>query len=1317
MTAGSPGSYAATATANNGWNMQMVALKPALPSITSLSLNSGRVGTSVTITGTNFGATQGSNTVTFNGTAATSTAWSNTSITAPVPTGATTGNVVVTVGGAPSNGMNFTVYPGIFVTTGSLSALRYGAVATLLANGKVLIEGGGDNNDNGSPGAELYDPATGSFSTVSETTSPYSGAVLLANGKVLFAGGWDSTGHLAVALLYDPVTGSFIPTGSLNTARGGATPTLLNNGQVLIAGGWAGAIGVTASAELYDPATGTFTVTGSLNAARGGGTATRLNNGKVLMVGGWDTNWNFVASAELYDPATGAFTPTGSPNFARAGMSAVLLNNGQVLIVGGQDASSALASAELYDPATGAFSVTGSLHAAHNAPTATLLNNGQVLVAGGVDNNWNALASAEQYDPVTGSFIATGSLNTARSSQTATRLNNGQVLIANAGNAELYQPGTLTPAGLQSIALSPQNPSVGVGGTQQLVATGTFSDGTETLQSATWSSSNATVAAVSNDASNSGTVYGVALGSATISACAGSVCNSTAVTISPPSITSLSPNFGPVATSVRISGAYFGATPGSSTVTFNGTPTDPAYTTWSDTSITTLVPTGATTGNVVVTVGGASSNGVNFTVLPAGFALTGSLSTGRHGANGTLLDNGKVLITGGTDLNNDAVIVAELYDPATGSFRSLDTTPTWSTVTLLDSGKVLIAGGLNGGNALSSAELYDPAAGTFTPTGSLNVARYGATGTLLNTGQVLIMGGYDINDNLVAGAELYDPATGTFSTTGSLNDPRSGIIAALLNSGKVLLAGGWDANSTDLPTTTAELYDPATGLFTVTGSLNDSGSGTSAVLLNNGKAFIPGGYHYGPINSAQLYDSATGTFTLIAMNVGGYEQGGTALLEDGTVLIAGGYGPLATPESRALLYDPVAGTFTPTSSMSAVRIEPTAVRLQDGRVLMVGGFDGNGNILSSAELYQPTTLTPAGLVSITVSSPYPAIPPGAGEQLLATGTFSDNSTETLSSVTWSSSATSVATVTNDAGNSGSAYGMVQGSATIKACAGSVCGTTPLTVIIPAPATVTPSNLTQTYTGHPLTPTATTAPPDLGITWVGAPDTNAGTYSVTATVNDSRYQGSASGTFTINKATATVALSNLTQTYTGSPLTAHGDDRAARPCHRLERRSRHQCRQLLRNRHGERSKLSRQRQRTFIINRPRQQWLAESADHHPHQTGFVNDETAPQLPPGRPSPTSAFSPVCRGQNHPLHDLLTRSDTNYYLAATDSVAVIEPRSAVSRPAMARSPMAGPAHHHPHLHWLRGWRDGGQSHHPADLQHHGYKFELRGGQPLSQ
>jgi hypothetical protein len=95
----------------------------ALPSIVSLSPTSGVAGASVTIAGTHFGSTQGTSTVTFNGTAASVASWSAASIVAKVPSGAQTGNVVVTVGGTASNGVNFTV---VQLTAGAIAASNFG---------------------------------------------------------------------------------------------------------------------------------------------------------------------------------------------------------------------------------------------------------------------------------------------------------------------------------------------------------------------------------------------------------------------------------------------------------------------------------------------------------------------------------------------------------------------------------------------------------------------------------------------------------------------------------------------------------------------------------------------------------------------------------------------------------------------------------------------------------------------------------------------------------------------------------------------------------------------------------------------------------------------------------------------------------------------------------------------------------------------------------------------------------------------------------------------------------------------------------------
>jgi Galactose oxidase, central domain/Kelch motif len=251
---------------------------------------------------------------------------------------------------------------GTWSITGKLNTAG-GGTATLLPNGKVLVAGGSDNHSFLNR-AELYDPATGTWSITGNlnTARVDHTATLLPNGKVLVAGGFFnncSSGCSALnsAELYDPATGTWSTTGNLNSAPQSHTATLLPNGKVLVAAD-------TGYGELYNPATGTWSDTGNLNTIRYGHTGTLLPSGKVLVAAGVDSGGDNVLSidnAELYDSTTGMWSYTGSLNTGRASHTMTLLANGRVLVAGGRDYDyDALSSAELFGSSTALPQITGA---------------------------------------------------------------------------------------------------------------------------------------------------------------------------------------------------------------------------------------------------------------------------------------------------------------------------------------------------------------------------------------------------------------------------------------------------------------------------------------------------------------------------------------------------------------------------------------------------------------------------------------------------------------------------------------------------------------------------------------------------------------------------------------------------------------------------------------------------------------------------------------------------------------------------------------------------------------------------------------------
>ena len=341
---------------------------------------------------------------------------------------------------------------------------------------------------------------------------------------------------------------------------------------------------------------------------------------------------------------------------------------------------------------------------------------------------------------------------------------------------------------------------------------------------------------------------------------------------------------------------------------------------------------------------------------------TGSLNVPVSNHTATLLSNGNVLVAGGFSEKFGFHDFAELYDLATGTWNLTNVLNEFRsdhTATLLADGRVLVAGGATVWSLpVKRAELYDPNRGTWNGTGHLTDARYGHTATALPNGTVLVAGGANDAElfSFVTSAELYDPAAGTWSATGNLNTERYHHTATLLPNGKVLVAGGYNWSFQSL--SSAELYDPVTGTWSGTGSLNTDRTDHTATLLPNGRVLVAGGYNvrgngFNTINSAELYDPTTGTWTVTGNLSSARSDHSAVLLPNGKVLVAAGQIFATLPLialNGAELYDPATATWSITANLDTPRRGHTATLLPNGSVLVAGG--DNQRELNSAELYE-----------------------------------------------------------------------------------------------------------------------------------------------------------------------------------------------------------------------------------------------------------------------------------------------------------------------------------------------------------------------------
>ncbi len=354
----------------------------------------------------------------------------------------------------------------------------------------------------------------------------------------------------------------------------------------------------------------------------------------------------------------------------------------------------------------------------------------------------------------------------------------------------------------------------------------------------------------------------------------------------------------------------------------------------------------------------AASSAAMPSMKPGTFMEIGTVTGCDSEGIAALAGDGKLIVAGCSEYNS-----TKQFDPATGKVTEVDadTEAAIRAVTLQD-GRVFVVMEVDDGalvvdsrSGKSGEDIDSPGTEDSPAIGDGNAT------LLLNDGRVLIVGGeWDGQSSSIAYAyaELFDPAAGKISRTGSMKTARSDFTAVKLADGRVLVAGGEVGSDLDYVTSKAEMYDPATAKFTATGSLRTPRYSAVGALLPGGKVLVAGGgdQDSGPLSSAELFDPQTGKFSPTgSMTAARGDQEGepplAVALPDGRVVVMGGEDDDINLVATAEIYDPATGKFTAGGSIGPSVDHLAGAFVQaDGTVLVVGGREGG---LATVWRYQP----------------------------------------------------------------------------------------------------------------------------------------------------------------------------------------------------------------------------------------------------------------------------------------------------------------------------------------------------------------------------
>jgi hypothetical protein len=344
-------------------------------------------------------------------------------------------------------------------------------------------------------------------------------------------------------------------------------------------------------------------------------------------------------------------------------------------------------------------------------------------------------------------------------------------------------------------------------------------------------------------------------------------------------------------------------------------------------------------------------------LLDPSWNSAGNMTRLRWLAAATLLQNGKVLVSGGETNGFVTTATAELYDPvtrtwaATGSMQS----PRRQHRSLrLPNGNAMVSGGTESTTFFvwATTERYDSSSGTWAPLATMAHQRWQHTVTLLSTGNVLVAGG---TLSQTPKAELYNPSTNVFSPTTDMLSVQQGHTATLLNNGRVLVVGN-DPSPSEIH---AQIYNPTNATWTATSPVAVRRMNHTATLLANGTVLVAGGMWPGgqfgdfvASRAAEIYDPVANTWTRTGSTTHAHTDGTANLLSSGKVLLVGEDVP-GTPRTTPEIFNPTWGTWSPTPAIASPRSGHVSARLANNRILVAGGHLQTTG--TNAEEFDPTT--------------------------------------------------------------------------------------------------------------------------------------------------------------------------------------------------------------------------------------------------------------------------------------------------------------------------------------------------------------------------